>query len=1096
MATFTYTTVGTYSLDLPEGATNITFEIVGGKGGQGGTGIGHPGGNYPWTGGTGGYGQRITGTLSNSLAGKKLTLIVGSPGGQGFTYGSGAGGGGFRTGGRGGENYSESNIDQYGSFQGSAGGGGGGSSVILVKSPTSTDKFHVVTAGGGGGGGGGQYISGINPPLNGRTSNTIYTHFRTDPLIVGSFGDDSSNGATGQNSGASFNGAAGGGGGGYVVTAIATAYSAGNSITGQGGYGGNGYISGPYVDSYTLYTIDANNAGHTSQARVEITYELAVPPTIDSFTATATTISTGSSTTLSWTASSVSGPVTAVTLNGSTVSNNSSQTVSPTVDTTYTLSVSNAYGTVTQDIVITVLPPPVVSISLSVNPITKGISTSELTWSATAPRSNDPVTSVTITDFGAVSNTGTAIANPAVTTTYTISATNGGGTSTASVTLAVNPPPAPTVYFSVTQSTIQAGQSTTLNWSTSGVVSTLKLNGSNVANLGTQNVSPTTSTTYNLVATGEGGTTTESITITVIPASSGGNENVYGRPGDGSDVVVNVPENANNVKITLASGKGGRGGNDGNPGGTGGRGRRGVFYLSAFAARTLTFRIGDSGGDGIGCCASCGGISGGAGVASGGSGGFTGPQGCSGSGGGGGGATGVFDSVANAWIIVAGGGGAGGGASYPDSFLRGGNGEDGKAWSSTTSITNISDGKNGLSQGVDGGGGGGGGGGAPGGDGGREGADDIAGGYPSGGGVGGGSLYNSNYATFSESSANDGAGFVVIDYNLVYPSVTSISTTSSAIIRGASSTLSWTTENSISASIDGVGPVDINGSVVVTPAETTTYTLRVTGPGNQTTTSTITVVVYIPPQVFLSLSKNPIVAGGTTVLNWYTTGDADTIVFEPSIGNLNLTSSQSESPITTTTYTAYVSGLGGSAEASITLYVYQPPTSSITGPQDLDYGQQTTVSYSYQYANTSVQITPRYTYEVDGLVVGDPIVLINSSSASLGSPQTSGTFNTTIPYNNRGPIEVSYVIEVTGDGGTSTNSILFPINIDRDPTYFQVDETEDKYKDQEPVFTPETEILSDFYLVDDIDIDVEIKSNFPIKVDINGEGNWRDVRKL
>ena len=44
---------------------------------------------------------------------------------------------------------------------------------------------------------------------------------------------------------------------------------------------------------------------------------------------------------------------------------------------------------------------------------------------------------------------------------------------------------------------------------------------------------------------------------------------------------------------------------------------------------------------------------------------------------------------------------------------------------------------------------------------------------------------------------------------------------------GQASTLSWTSTNSASASIDqGVGPVATNGSMTVAPLVTTTYTIR------------------------------------------------------------------------------------------------------------------------------------------------------------------------------------------------------------------------------------------------------------------------------
>ena len=109
--------------------------------------------------------------------------------------------------------------------------------------------------------------------------------------------------------------------------------------------------------------------------------------------------------------------------------------------------------------------------------------------------------------------------SPTVTTTYTLTATNAIGSSTASVTVVVN---AATPVFQACYASpvnIMAGESSTLNWvavnatsvSIAGVSGTLGLSASYA-------VSPTTSTNYTLTATGSGGASaTCSIAVTVTP---------------------------------------------------------------------------------------------------------------------------------------------------------------------------------------------------------------------------------------------------------------------------------------------------------------------------------------------------------------------------------------------------------------------------------------------------------------------------------------------------------------------------------------------------------------------------------------------------
>ncbi|HVA72377.1 MAG TPA: peptidoglycan-associated lipoprotein Pal [Candidatus Limnocylindrales bacterium] len=82
---------------------------------------------------------------------------------------------------------------------------------------------------------------------------------------------------------------------------------------------------------------------------------------------------------------------------------------------------------------------------------------------------------------------------------------------------AAAPPPAqPTVTLNATSTSIQSGQSTTLNWTSTDATSLdLEPGVGKVAAQGSSNVSPTDSTTYTITATGPGGTATANVAITV-----------------------------------------------------------------------------------------------------------------------------------------------------------------------------------------------------------------------------------------------------------------------------------------------------------------------------------------------------------------------------------------------------------------------------------------------------------------------------------------------------------------------------------------------------------------------------------------------------
>lgn len=79
------------------------------------------------------------------------------------------------------------------------------------------------------------------------------------------------------------------------------------------------------------------------------------------------------------------------------------------------------------------------------------------------------------------------------------------------------PPPTPvTATLSADPATIQSGQSSTLTWSTQGATE-VNLQGNKVDANGSQTVSPTQTTTYQLAANGPGGNQTATATVTVIP---------------------------------------------------------------------------------------------------------------------------------------------------------------------------------------------------------------------------------------------------------------------------------------------------------------------------------------------------------------------------------------------------------------------------------------------------------------------------------------------------------------------------------------------------------------------------------------------------
>ena len=147
----------------------------------------------------------------------------------------------------------------------------------------------------------------------------------------------------------------------------------------------------------------------------------------------------------------------------------------------------------------------------------------------------------------------------------------------------------------------------------------------------------------------------------------------------------------------------------------------------------------------------------------------------------------------------------------------------------------------------------------------------------------------------------------------------------SSVPPGTPAVLSWTTSNTTSVTIAGMGTFAPTGSAQVSPASTTTYNATATGPGGTTPASTTVIVSQTAsPTISINANPNNIASGGTAVLSWTTTNA--TSVNIPGVGSFPANGSTNVTPTTTTTYTATATGAGGTANAQTTVTVQGIPT--------------------------------------------------------------------------------------------------------------------------------------------------------------------------
>ncbi len=159
---------------------------------------------------------------------------------------------------------------------------------------------------------------------------------------------------------------------------------------------------------------------------------------------------------------------------------------------------------------------------------------------------------------------------------------------------------------------------------------------------------------------------------------------------------------------------------------------------------------------------------------------------------------------------------------------------------------------------------------------------------------------------------------------VLQPPHVSISAQPRIIIEGETSTLTWSSEHADSALLNnGIGPVLINDSMTISPADTTTYTISVQGPGGTATASAVVAVLH-KPTVTITASPNPINRGETATLTWNST-NADLASIDQGIGKVALNGSLEVDNLESTTFTITATGQGGSATASVTVNVLEPP---------------------------------------------------------------------------------------------------------------------------------------------------------------------------
>lgn len=277
------------------------------------------------------------------------------------------------------------------------------------------------------------------------------------------------------------------------------------------------------------FNITVSNSRGSASAKATVFSSAPPAPTVG-ITVTPNTLISGGQATLSWTSTNATSVVNSTNFSATSVSGSTIigpfNVISPQVFT-YSITVQNSSGIQSQaSATLTVNPPAPILI------VTPQTATIPFDGSVSFSWNSVNATSMTANNFTIGSNefsgsrTFTNITSPI---TYSITATNGSGSDTKTISVSTLAPP-PTVTLTANPTNIPYKENSTLSWTLNGATSYTSDFGvsANNGNNGTYTVVGLTSTrTFTLTASNSSGTGSSTVTVNVQPCQVGISTSTY-----------------------------------------------------------------------------------------------------------------------------------------------------------------------------------------------------------------------------------------------------------------------------------------------------------------------------------------------------------------------------------------------------------------------------------------------------------------------------------------------------------------------------------------------------------------------------------------
>ncbi|MCI5122858.1 MAG: hypothetical protein D3908_17060, partial [Candidatus Electrothrix sp. AUS4] len=155
-------------------------------------------------------------------------------------------------------------------------------------------------------------------------------------------------------------------------------------------------------------------------------------------------------------------------------------------------------------------------------------------------------------------------------------------------------------------------------------------------------------------------------------------------------------------------------------------------------------------------------------------------------------------------------------------------------------------------------------------------------------------VYPETTTTYTVTAINgNGTATDSVTITVIPPSPTlTLTATPTGIMTGESAVLSWTSSDAESIFFNqGINEVPLQGTLTVSPTETTTYIATANGQGGTTSKSVMVTVSYPEPTASLSADPASIDFGYPTMLSW-AIQDAQTCTIGPDVGTVDCSSGE------------------------------------------------------------------------------------------------------------------------------------------------------------------------------------------------------------